>query len=45
MIIFFTYLVKIFVMKNKSINKLAKILEAREISPSRKNLITKEKRN
>ncbi|WP_139451686.1 M48 family metalloprotease [Campylobacter armoricus] len=43
MIIFFAYLIKVFIMKNKSIDKLAKILEAREISLDRKNLTTKEK--
>ncbi|MBF7048410.1 hypothetical protein IY972_04570 [Campylobacter volucris] len=43
MIIFFAYLIKVFIIKNKSIDKLAKILKTREISPSRKNLTTKEK--
>lgn len=43
MVIFFAYLIKVFIMKNKSIDKLIKILEVREISHSRKNLTTKEK--
>lgn len=45
MIIFFAYLIKVFIMKNKSIDKLAKILKAKEISPSRKNLTAKEKKH
>lgn len=43
MIIFFAYLIKVFIIKNKSIDKLAKILKTRGISYNRKNLTTKEK--
>ncbi|WP_144691068.1 M48 family metalloprotease [Campylobacter jejuni] len=41
--ILFAYLIKASDMKNESIDKLAKILEAREISPTRKNLTIKER--